>query len=70
MQTDLKTARGRKKWDQKTLAQRSGVDQATISRIESGDTANPSNDTVKKLEETLGLKRGSLVFGQVMARTA
>lgn len=67
MQTDLKTARERRKWDQKTLARRSGVSQATISRIESGEITNPSNDTVQKLETTLQVKRGTLVFGVTRA---
>ncbi len=70
MQTDLRTARDRKKWDQQTLAKRSGVSQATISRIEAGEITNPSYDTVLKLEDALRLKRGSLVFGQAEARTA
>lgn len=64
MQLDLKTARERRDWNQKTLAQESDVDQATISRIESGETTNPSNDTVAKLEAALKLKRGTLVFGE------
>jgi len=49
------------------LAERSGVSKATISRIEAGEIQNPSNDTVTKLELALRLKRGTLVFGQVMA---
>lgn len=63
VQTDLKTARERRGWDQKTLAAKSGVSQATISRIEAGDITNPSNETVKKLELALKLRRGALVFG-------
>lgn len=62
MQTDLKTARDRRKWDQKTLARRSGVNQSTISRLESGEVTNPSLDTVEKLELALRLRRGSLSF--------
>ena len=68
MQTDVRTAREARKWDQQTLAKKSGVSQATISRIESGDVTNPSHDTVTKLEAALKLKRGTLVFGQVMER--
>lgn len=63
MQLDLKTAREKRGWDQKTLATKSGVDQSTISRIEAGVTTNPANATVARLEDTLKLKRGSLVFG-------
>lgn len=70
MQTDLKKARERREWDQKTLARKSGVSQATISRIESGEITNPSNDTVKKLEEALQLRRGALAFGQVMEQAS
>lgn len=64
-QTDVKTARERRGWDQKTLAQRSRVGQSTISRIESGEITNPSNDTVQKLELALRLRRGTLVFGDI-----
>lgn len=63
VQTGLRAAREGRGWDQKTLAKESGVDQATISRIEAGKTTNPSNTTVAALEEALGIPRGSLVFG-------
>lgn len=69
MHTDLRTAREAKDWSQAELARRSGVDQTTISRIEAGETGNPSNATVAKLELTLKLRRGTLVFGE-LARTA
>lgn len=70
MQTDLKTAREARKWDQQTLAARSGVSQATISRIEAGLILDPSNSTASKLEAALRLRRGSLVFGQPLGKTA
>jgi transcriptional regulator with XRE-family HTH domain len=70
MDMDLKTARKLLGWDQQTLAAKSGVPQSTISRIESGETANPSNGTVAKLEIALKVKRGTLVFGQVMERAS
>lgn len=65
MHMDLKTARERRgfKWDQQTLARRSGVNQGTVSRLERGEIVNPSNDTVKKLEKALRLRRGTLIFG-------
>lgn len=66
----LREARDKKRWTQERLAEESGVLQGTISKIESGERANPSNDTVKKLEVALGLKRGTLVFGHVMAKSA
>lgn len=46
------------------LAAKSGVNKSTICRIESGEVTNPSNDTVKRLEEAMKLRRGTLVFGQ------
>lgn len=63
MQVSLKEARDRRKWTQQDLADRSGVDISTISRIESGATTNPSNATAAAIELALGLKRGTLVFG-------
>lgn len=63
----LKAARDKRAWTQEQLAAESGVAQGTISKIESGERVNPSNDTVARLEQALRLKRGTLVFGQVTA---
>jgi transcriptional regulator with XRE-family HTH domain len=52
------------------LATRSGVNKSTISRIEAGEITNPSNDTVAKLELALRLRRGTLVFGHPMEKSA
>lgn len=70
MQTDLKTARDKRHWTQAELASRSGISEATISRIESGEIANPSNATAAALEAALKLKRGTLVFGAAMERAS
>lgn len=70
MAMTLVQARKRRKWDQKTLARESGIDQSVISRIETGATTNPTNDTVKALEEALEVPRGTLVFGSVMERAS
>lgn len=64
----LRQARG--KLTQEQLEELSGVAQATISKIERGEIPNPSNDTVKALEEALQVPRGTLVFGQVMEKSA
>lgn len=61
----LRAVRERKKWTQAETAFRAGVDKGTVSRIESGEVSNPSNDTVAKLEKALGLRRGALVFGEL-----
>lgn len=47
---------------QEQLEAASGVNQATISGIETGRITNPANNTVKNLEEALGLERGTLCF--------
>lgn len=59
----LKQARDDKGWTQEQLAAESGVDQRAISKIERGAVEDPQNSTVKALEEALGLKRGTLIFG-------
>jgi transcriptional regulator with XRE-family HTH domain len=51
-------------WTQEQLEAASGVDQRNISKIKRGDIMDPRNSTVEKLETALGLKRGTLVFGQ------
>jgi transcriptional regulator with XRE-family HTH domain len=70
MEMTLREARKRRGWDQQTLARESGVDQSTISRIECSETGNPSSETVKRLEVALRVRRGTLVFGQVMEKSA
>ena len=60
----LQKARENKGWTQEQLEAASGVDQRNISKIERGDTPDPRNSTVEKLEKALGLKRGTLVFGE------
>lgn len=59
----LRQARLDKELTQAELSDRSGVAQSRIAEIESGKTADPNNSTVKALEEALGLRRGTLVFG-------
>lgn len=66
MNTSLKAARDKRGWTMDELAERSGVSKATISELESGNRANPTVDTVTKLEVALRVRRGTLVFGQVM----
>lgn len=51
-------------WTQEKLEAESGVDQRTISKIERGDVADPRISTVEKLETALGVRRGTLRFGQ------
>lgn len=59
--TTLRRARRRQKLTQEQLEAKSGVEQAVISRIENGSI--PRETTREKLEDALGLRRGSLVFG-------
>lgn len=70
MRLTLTEARERRKLTPEGLAEKAKVHRATVYRIEAGDITNPSNDTVQKLEQALRLKRGTLVFGQVMAEQA
>jgi transcriptional regulator with XRE-family HTH domain len=60
--TDLRTARKRRRLKQEELAERSGVGQSTISRLEKGRIARPSDETIEALESALRLKPGTLVF--------
>lgn len=53
---------------QEQLEDSSGVNQATISAIETGRITNPANNTVKNLEEALGLERGTLRFDAISER--
>ena len=51
----LVTARDNIKMTQKELSDKTGIDQANISKIERG-TANPSLSTLKRLAEGVGMK--------------
>lgn len=70
MRLTLPEAMQRRDMSPEVLAEKSGIHKATVYRLKNGEIANPSHDTVQKLELALRLKRGTLVFGQVMARTA
>jgi len=59
----LREARTRKGWTQEQLEAASGIRQGSLSRLERS-TDNPKLDTVRTLEQALGLKPGSLVFGR------
>jgi len=41
-------------WTQEDLADASGIDRRYIGRIETGEVADPSADTVRKLSKALG----------------
>jgi transcriptional regulator with XRE-family HTH domain len=61
---NLRGAREQRGWTQEQLEAASGVDQGVISRLERGESVNPTFETVRKLETALKLKRGTLVFGE------
>lgn len=63
-ESPLKAARVAAKLDQDDLAERSGVSQATISRIESGQA--PTTATALRLARTLDTTVEAL-FGHVVA---
>lgn len=56
-------ARKRRDWSQTELANRTRLNKSAISRLEAGKVPNPSSRTVKVLEETLEVPRGTLIFG-------
>ncbi len=62
MRTTLKAERYKRRLTLRDIAQASGVHLSTISRLERGDT-QPMLETANAIEDALGLKRGSLVFG-------
>ena len=62
MQLTLKRAREKRRLTFAQLAEKSGVHKATVARIERGEV-EPMHATVNALEDALGLKRGTLVFG-------
>jgi transcriptional regulator with XRE-family HTH domain len=65
-QTTLAAVREKRRLTLEELAEKSGVHKSTISRLERGET-KPEHATVTALEAALGLRRGTLVFGEVAA---
>lgn len=61
MQLTLTQALERKGWTLEQVAQRSGVNKSTVSRINRG-VVRPTHDTVVALERAFGFRPGSLVF--------
>lgn len=60
----LRDARGRKGWTQEELADASGVDQTTISRLETDERPNPTELTKQRLAKALGIAPSKLRFAE------
>lgn len=58
----LRDARLRKRLTQDELAVIAGLDQATISRLETDPDANPTAKTIRRLADALGIAPSSLQF--------
>jgi transcriptional regulator with XRE-family HTH domain len=58
----LRAARHRAGLTQEQLQERSGVEQTTISSLETGRVREPVVSTARKLELALGLQHGTLIF--------
>ena len=62
---NLKELRQKKSLNQKDLSDRSGVSQATISRIETGRVRQPGSSALKNLADALGVSADSLMDDKV-----
>lgn len=58
----VREARLRARLTQDQLAEKSGLDQTTISDFETGRSANPRLDTVRRLAKALGIRPVQLRF--------
>lgn len=58
----LREWRKRRKWTQDQLSSLSGIDQTTISRLETDPSPNPTPDTRKRLAKALGIAPSRLRF--------
>lgn len=64
----LRDARG---WSQDALGKRAGVSQSRVRAIETGETAHPRADTLRKLADALGVATARLTGeGESMAEDA
>ena len=60
----LRDVRLRAKLTQEELADRSGVDQTTISRLETDADPNPTRRTIERLAKALGIAPSKLRFSE------
>lgn len=60
--TSLREARRKRGWTQDQLADASGVDQTTISRLETESNPNPTELTKERLANALGIAPPRLQF--------
>lgn len=70
MGTRLRSLRERAGLTQTELAQRSGVEQTVISRVESGRTKSPSVSTMRALADALGVSLARLTGGEALGSDA
>ena len=61
LRRNLKELRQKQSLNQKDLSDRSGVSQATISRIETGRVRQPGSSALKNLADALGVSTDSLM---------
>lgn len=61
----LAEARRRSGLTQDQLAAKAGIDQTTISSLETGRKSSPKFDTVVRLAKALDIEPGQLRFGRV-----
>lgn len=60
----LREARRSRGWTQEQLAAESGVDQTTISRLETTSNPNPTLETAERLATALGIAPSRLRFAK------
>lgn len=58
----LRGWRNRRGWTQEQLAAVSGLEQSTISRLETDPDANPTDDTKERLAKALGIAPSKIRF--------
>lgn len=63
----LRQAREKRKLTQDELAARSGIDQTTISSLETGRHSNPTFDTIQRLAAALSIAPARLTFSDADA---
>ena len=70
MTVTLKTARDLTGLSQEKIAQRAGLSVRTYMRLETGQTPNPSFETVLAISDALGVKPSEITEFQGLVKTA
>lgn len=65
----IRSARQKKGWSQDEVVRRTGVSKRVLSKLERGDTVNPTLETLQRLADALDIELVIVPIGKTVATT-